>query len=261
MGPLAALAIAGAGLAAGTINVVVGSGTLITFPVLLAVGYSPLVANVSNTVGLVPGNLSGIHAYRRELSDAEQLHRATRLGVFSVTGAIGGSLLLLELPGTAFRRVVPFLILLACALVALQPRISRWLAATDEHGTTPGPRSPVAGRRGRALAVAVFATGVYGGYFGAAQGVILISLLAIFMEDHLQRLNAIKNVLATLANLVAAVIFCFSGHVSWEAAGVLAVGAAVGGQVGGILGRRLPQPILRSAIVVVGTAVAIALLV
>jgi hypothetical protein len=261
VGPLTVVAIAGAGLAAGTINTVVGSGTLITFPTLLAFGYSPLVANVSNTVGLVPGSLSGVYAYRRELSDDDQHQRALRLGIFSVLGSVVGSLLLLELPSTAFRRVIPFLILLACALVAVQPTASRWLARTEVRSANNEEAKRVLGRRGRLLFAAVFATGIYGGYFGAAQGVILISLLAIFVGDHLQRLNAIKNVLTLLANLVAGVIFIISGHVSWEVAGVLAVGAIAGGQVGGRLGRRLPQPVLRAAIVVVGTTVAVLLLV
>ncbi len=252
MDALSALAIAGAGLAAGAINVVVGSGSLITFPTLLAVGYPPLVANVSNTVGLVPGSLSGIHAYRRELSD--QGHRAAFLGIFSSTGALIGSLLLLWLPATSFRRIVPYLILLACALVALQPWLTKWLRPS-------GPPKRRFGHRGQILYLAVFATGIYGGYFGAAQGVILIAILAIFIDEQLQRLNAVKNVLAMLANLVAGVIFAISGHVSWEAAGILAAGAIVGGQVGGTLGRRLPQQALRTAVVVVGTVVAVVLLV
>jgi len=252
MDALSALAIAGAGLAAGTVNVVVGSGTLITFPTLLAVGYSPLVANVSNTVGLVPGSLSGIHAYRRELTG--QGRRAAFLGVFSSVGAVIGALLLLWLPEASFRQVVPYLILLACALVVLQPYLTKWLRPSS-------PPTRRFGHRGQLLYVAVFATGIYGGYFGAAQGVILMSVLAIFIEEALQRLNAVKNVLAMLANLVAGVIFAISGHVAWEAAGLLAAGAVVGGQVGGALGRRLPAPALRAAIVVVGTAAAIVLLV
>jgi uncharacterized protein len=249
---LSALAIAGAGLAAGAINVVVGSGTLITFPTLLAVGYSPLVANVSNTVGLVPGSLSGIHAYRRELSG--QGRRAAFLGIFSSTGAVIGSLLLLRVPETSFRRVVPYLILLACVLIALQPWLTKWLRPS-------GPPARRFGHRGQILYVAVFATGIYGGYFGAAQGVILIAVLAIFISEKLQCLNAVKNVLAMLANLVAGIIFAISGHVSWEAAGILAVGAIAGGQVGGVFGRRLPPVALRTAVVLVGIVVAVVLLV
>jgi hypothetical protein len=165
-----------------------------------------------------------------------------------------GAFLLLELPGTAFRQVVPFLILIACTLVAFQPTLSRWLAPSGR----PTRRF---GHRGQLLYVAVFATGIYGGYFGAAQGVILISLLAIFINERLQRLNAMKNVLVMLANLVSGTIFALSGHVSWEVAGILAVGSTVGGQIGGRFGRRLPQPVLRVAVVVVGTTVAVILLV
>lgn len=239
-------------MAAGGINVVVGSGTLITFPTLLAVGFSPLVANVSNTIGLVPGSLSGAVAYRKELTG--QRRRGVVLGTCSSLGAVIGAFLLLELPGTAFRRVVPFLILVACTLVALQPRLSKWLASSDR----PARRF---GNRGQLLYVAVFATGIYGGYFGAAQGVILISLLAIFINERLHRLNAMKNVVVMLANLVSGAIFAVSGHVSWEAAGILAVGSTLGGQIGGRYGRRLPQPVLRSAVVIVGTTVAVVLLV
>ncbi len=252
MNALSGLAIAGAGVAAGAINAVVGSGTLITFPTLLAVGYSPLVANVSNTIGLVPGSLSGVHAYRRELEG--QGRRFLVLSGFTATGAVIGSLLLLRLPETSFRRVVPFLILLACALVALQPVLTRWLR-------TSKPPVRRFGHRGQILWVAVFATGIYAGYFGAAQGVILIALLAIFIDDQLQRLNGLKNALAMLGNLVAGVIFIFSGHVAWEAAIILAAGSTVGGQVGGRFGRRLSPSLLRGAIIVVGTVVAVLLLV
>ena len=162
-----------------------------------------------------------------------------------MTGSVLGSVLLLSFPGTAFRRVIPFLILLACALVAFQPVITRRLAAVNKgaEGGARGLRK--LGGQSALLVVAVFLTGIYGGYFGAAQGVVLIALLAIFINDQLQRLNAVKNVLALLANFAAGVIFAFSGRVSWEAAAVLAAGAIVGGQVGGRLGRRLPQPILR----------------
>ncbi len=249
MSALEALAIVGVGLVAGTINTIVGSGSLITFPTLLAFGFSPVVANVSNTVGLVPGSLSGAIAYRSELRG--QRPRLLILGVASVAGGITGAVLLLVLPGSVFRHVVPALILVACILVALQPRLSASLSGNrvrHEHG-------------GPALFASVFLTGVYGGYFGAAQGVILLSLLGIFFADDLQRLNADKNVLAFLVNGIAALLFMVFAHVSWEAAGLLAAGSVVGGQVGGTLGRRLPAPLLRVVIIAVGVAAAIALLV
>jgi len=249
MSVLEALAIVGVGLVAGTVNTIVGSGSLITFPTLLAFGFSPIVANVSNTVGLVPGSLSGAIAYRSELRG--QRPRLVVLGIASVCGGVVGAVLLLALPGSVFRHVVPALILVACVLVALQPRLSARLALRKDRRPHGGP----------VLFGSVFLTGVYGGYFGAAQGVILLSLLGIFLSDHLQKLNATKNVLAFLVNGVAGIVFVAFAHVSWEAAGLLAAGSVVGGQVGGVLGRRLPAPLLRGVIVVVGVVAAIALLV
>jgi uncharacterized membrane protein YfcA len=248
MSVLEALAIVGVGLAAGTINTIVGSGSLITFPTLLAFGFTPIVANVSNTVGLVPGSLSGAIAYRRELEG--QRPRLLVLGSASVTGGITGAVLLLALPGSVFRHVVPVLILVACVLVAVQPRLARRLSARHEPPTYGGVP----------LFLAVFATGVYGGYFGAAQGVILMSLLGIFLDDHLQRLNAAKNVLALVTNAVSAVIFIIVTHIAWEAAGLVAAGSVVGGQIGGHLGRRIPAAFLRVVIIVVGVTAAIVLL-
>jgi uncharacterized protein len=249
MSALEALAIVGVGLAAGTINTIVGSGSLITFPTLLAFGFTPVVANVSNTVGLVPGSLSGAIAYRTELRG--QRPRLLVLGAASVAGGIAGAVLLLVLPSSVFRHVVPALILVACVLVALQPRLSAHLSERGDRHAHGGP----------ALFGSVFVTGVYGGYFGAAQGVILLSLLGIFFADDLQRLNAAKNVLAVLVNGVAALLFMVFAHIAWEAAGLLAAGSVVGGQVGGIVGRRLPAPLLRGVIIAVGVAAAVALLV
>jgi uncharacterized protein len=245
----AALAIFGAGLAAGTINTIVGSGSLISFPTLLALGYGPVVANVSNTIGLVPGSISGTVGYRREL--AGQGARVRALAAASVTGGLTGGILLLVLPGSVFRRVVPILILVACVLVALQPRLAR--RAAERSGQRHEHGGPV-------LFLTIFGTGIYGGYFGAAQGVILIALLGIFLDDSLQRLNAAKNFLAALVNGVAAVLFIVAAEVAWGAALVLALGATAGGQVGASIGRRIPAPLLRVVIIVVGTAVAVKLL-
>ena len=247
MSPLEALAIAGAGLVAGTVNTVVGSGSLVTFPTLLAFGYPAVLANVSNTVGLVPGSASGVVAYRREL--AGQRGRLMVLGTASLTGSLGGAVLLLALPHRAFERVVPVLILVACLLVAVQPALAGRLARARRrrHG-------------GPVLFAAVFASGVYGGYFGAAQSVILVGLLGAFVDDHLQRLNAAKNVLALVVNAAAAVLFVAATHVAWGAAGALAAGSVVGGQVGGVVARRLPVLVLRGAIVLVGVVAAAVLL-
>ncbi len=248
MTPIAALAIVAAGAAAGAVNTIVGSGSLITFPTLLALGYPPVVANVSNTVGLVPGSVSGAIGYRRELRG--QGRRLLRLGAMSVLGGITGAVLLLAAPGT-FRATVPFLILLACGLMAVQPRLAR-------HGDDTG--RPVLARWGL-LPLLVYLTGIYGGYFGAAQGVLLLAFLSLGVNDQLQRLNATKNVLAAIVNGVAAVIFITVTHVDWLAAVLIALGAIAGAFAGAALGRRIPSRVLRYVVVVGGVAVAILLLV
>ncbi len=248
MTPLEAVGIAAAGLGAGAVNTIVGSGSLITFPALLAFGYPPVVANVSNTVGLVPGSASGTFGYRRELRG--QGERSIRLGIAAVLGGLTGGLLLLALPASAFERIVPFLILLACVLVALQPRLSRALEA----------RRPGGAERSWALLLLVYLTAIYGGYFGAAQSVILIALLAIFVPDNLQRLNGLKNLLTLFVNLVAALLFVFVAPVAWGPAALVAVGSIAGGQLGALIGRRLSPLVLRGAIIVVGVVVAARLL-
>ena len=238
-----------AGLFAGCINTVVGSGTLVTFPVLLAVGYPPVVANVSNTIGLVPGSISGAIGYREEL--AGQRERIVRLGSASLLGGITGAILLLTLPSAAFEAIVPVLIVIALLLVVFQPRLARALAERRSHTRPHG---------GPALWTGIYGTGVYGGYFGAAQGIILLALMGIAMPDEdLQRINALKNVLAALVNGVAAVIFIFAADVAWLPAVLLAGGAAVGGQVGARIGKRLSPALLRGVIVVVGVAAIIQL--
>ena len=243
-----AIALLGAGVAAGAINAVVGSGTLITFPTLLAFGYSPVLANVSNNVGLVPGSVSGAWAYRREL--AGQRSRVMRLAGASVTGGVIGAIALLVLPESAFDAIVPVLILLAVTLVILQPWLSK-LVAKREGAPAHG---------GVAAIVAVGLCGIYGGYFGAAQGVLLMAFLGILLDEQMQRLNAVKNVLAGLVNAVAAVVFVFSTEVAWGAAAMIAIGSTAGGQLGGMYGRRLPPVALRGISVVVGTVAALRLL-
>lgn len=236
------LAIALAGLAAGTINTVVGSGTLVTFPVLLAFGYAPVTANVSNTVGLVPGSLSGAIGYRREL--AGQRGYAVRLGVASVLGAVTGALLLLVLPASAFETIVPVFIAIALMLVLLQPRLSRLLAT---HAIDPQQRSG-----GILTMLALYVTGVYGGYFGAAQGILLLAILGLALAQDLHRTNALKNVLAGLVNGVAGIVFVVAAHVEWGPAAIIACGSILGAQLGARYGRRLPPAVLRGLIVVVG---------
>jgi uncharacterized membrane protein YfcA len=243
------LAIALAGFAAGTINTVVGSGTLITFPVLLAFGYAPVTANVSNTVGLVPGSVSGAFGYRREL--AGQRQRAVRLGTMSVLGGITGAVLLLALPASAFEAIVPAFIGFALVLVVVQPRLNAIIAE----------RGDGLGRRGRALTLlGVYATGVYGGYFGAAQGILLLGILGLAFAQDLHRTNALKNVLAGLVNGVAGVFFIFAAHVEWGPAAVIAASSILGAQLGARYGRRLPPRVLRALIVVVGLSAIVRLL-
>jgi len=239
-----AVAILLAGLAAGTINTVVGSGTLITFPTLLAFGVPPVTANVSNTIGLVPGSISGAIGYRREL--AGQRSRVLRLSVASLVGGLVGAVLLLVLPDDAFAAIVPVLILLGCVLVILQPRISAWVARRhDAAGGLPHHGAWW-------VWPAVLLTGVYGGYFGAAQGVLLMAVLGIGVDESLQRLNAVKNVLAAIVNGVAGVLFIALAEVDWQVVALIAVGSVIGAQIGATVGRRLPAVVLRVVIVVVG---------
>lgn len=241
MTPWEAVAILAAGVGAGAINTVVGSGSLITFPTMVALGIPPVVANVSNTIGLVPGSLTGALGYRVELKG--QRARLVRLGAGSVAGALTGGVLLLLLPAATFDVVVPVLIALACVLVVIQPRLNRWLSARRR---APRPHG------GPWLWIGVLAAGVYGGYFGAAQGVLLIGLLGSFLDEDLQRVNAAKNVLSLLVNATAAVLFTLVAEVDWPAVALVAVGAAAGGFLGAKVGRRLPAPVLRSVIVCVG---------
>ena len=239
------IAVLLAGIAAGTINTVVGSGTLITFPTLLAFGVPPVTANVSNTIGLVPGSISGAIGYRREL--AGQRSRVLRLSVASLIGGTAGAVLLLVLPEDAFTAIVPVLIVLGLVLVVCQPRISAWVAKRHEatggmpyHGTWwvwPG----------------VLGTGVYGGYFGAAQGVLLMAVLGTGVDEALQRLNGIKNILAAVVNAIAGLIFAIVADVDWWIVLLIGIGSVIGGQIGATVGRRLPPVGLRIAIVCVGT--------
>jgi hypothetical protein len=246
-------AIFGAGIAAGVMNTVVGSGTLLTFPTLLAFGYSPVLANVSNTIGLVPGAVSGAYGYRAEL--AGQRRRILTLGTCSLLGGVLGALLLLHLPASAFQDIVPVLIGLALVLVIVQPQVGSWAARRRE---ARGTAQREAG--GPLLWAGIFGTGVYGGYFGAAQGVLLLAMMGIAFTDSLQRINGVKNILAGLVNGVAAVLFIILSNVSWTAAGLIAAGSVLGGQIGARVGRRLPPAALRAVIVCVGIAAIVKLL-
>jgi uncharacterized membrane protein YfcA len=237
-----AAAIFAAGAAAGTVNTIVGSGTLVTFPVLLAFGYSPVTANVSNTVGLVPGSISGAYGYREELGG--QARQAARLGLASAAGGITGALLLLALPASAFKSIVPGFIAAALVLVLIQPWLTRRLVGRHGHPlAVPG-----------LLPAALFGVGVYGGYFGAAQGILILALLGLASSQGFQRVNGLKNVLAGLTNLVAGIVFVAAAHVSWPVVGLIAGGSVIGAQLGARIGRQLPPAGLRLVIVGVGIA-------
>ncbi len=249
MTPLEGLAVAASGMVAGTMNAAVGSGTLVTFPVLLAIGYPPVVANVSNGIGLLPGSVAGAFGYRRELRG--QRSRLIALGTTTAVGALGGAFLLLVLPADAFEAIVPVLILIAVVLVALQPWIQRRVAHRRDRPAHGGPW----------LLAGVFLTGVYGGYFGASQGVILLALMGIGLSEHLQRLNAVKNVTTAIAYLVSGIVFVFVADVAWLVVLLLAAGATIGGQLGARYGRRLRPVYLRTLIVLVGLAAIVQLVV
>jgi hypothetical protein len=255
------VAVAAAGLAAGSINAVVGSGTLVTFPVLLAVGLPPVTASISNSVGLVPGNLTGAIGYRRELRGQRGL--LVRLFPASVLGALTGAFLLLHLPAAAFETIVPGLVALAVLLVAGQPLLQRRLAERRLRNGVEEAAEPAIGRgRLAALFAGAYATGTYGGYFAASQGVLQIGIFGLLLRESLQRLNAIKNVLTLGVNAVAALAYVVVApdRIDWTAVALVAAGSLVGGHVGSTVGRRLPTPVLRAAIVLLGL-VAIAVLV
>lgn len=241
MEPWQMAVVALAGLGAGLVNTVVGSGSLITYPVMVLFGVPPVGANIANTVGLVPGSIAGAWGYRRELSALRGL--LVRLGLASVAGAVVGAFLLTRLPASTFVMVVPFLILMAALLVAFQPGIARAM-------------KPVEGTRWGPLLTVVFLSGVYGGYFSAAQGIILLGVLGLYLSADLQEQNALKNLLQTLVNVVAAVFFVLTTHVEWAFAGCVAVGSVIGALIGAWVARRLPTRFFRVFIVVFGISMA-----
>jgi uncharacterized membrane protein YfcA len=240
-------AVFAAGIAAGGINAVVGSGSLITFPTLLAVGLPPITANVSNNIGLVPGGVTGVIGYRAELEG--QRGRLLRLAAASALGSLVGGLLLLNLPERTFTVVVTMLIGLSCVLVVAQPKISSLLSSR--------PRKDYGGPW---LWLGVLGAGAYGGYFGAAQGVLLIGLLGIFLEEKLQRVNAAKNVLSLVVNTTAAILYALVAPVNWWAVLLVALGSTIGGFLGARVGRKLPAPVLRGVVVCIGVAAIVKLL-
>ncbi|MGH3676364.1 MAG: sulfite exporter TauE/SafE family protein [Mycobacterium sp.] len=242
--------IALAGVAAGAINAVVGSGTLVTFPTLVALGYPPVTSTMSNAIGLVAGSVSGTWGYRRELRG--QGHRLRWQIPASFVGAALGAFLLLHLPEQVFAQVVPVLLVAALILVVFGPRIQEWARRrAEDAGRSAEHVSP---RRMAALVFATFAIGIYGGYFTAAQGILLLGAMGALLPEDMQRMNAAKNLLALVVNVVAAVAYTLVAfdRISWAAAGLIAVGSLVGGFLGAHYGRRLSPNALRAVIVVVG---------
>ena len=250
-----AVLIALAGIGAGAINAAVGSGTLITFPTLVALGFPPLTANVSNNIGLVSGNFAAVWGYRRELGG--QWPTLRRLIPCSALGGLTGALLLLVLPAKAFETIVPVLIAIALILVIFQPRLAAAVVARQGAGAAAARASlswPGGRGLGLALILGTYGAGVYGGYFGAAQGVLLIGLVGWLLTDSIQVANGLKNMLAAVVNAIAAVTFLIVApeQVNWLIVLLIAVGSTVGGLLGASVGRRLPAPVLRGVIVVVG---------
>ncbi|TWP37048.1 sulfite exporter TauE/SafE family protein [Leekyejoonella antrihumi] len=238
-----------AGIAAGGINTVVGSGTLITFPTLVALGIPPVTANVSNAVGLFPGSLAGAWGYREELRGWRG--RTIRLASGSILGAVGGATLLLVLPTSAFQTIAPVLITISLLLVLFGKQLNTWLA---HRGHTPSKAVTPA------LWTATLLIGVYGGYFGAAQGVLMMGTFGLLMSGSVQHHNAMKNLLSGVSKLVATIVFIATAHIDWPVAGTIALGSIIGGLLGARIGRRLSPSVLRGIIVIVGLVAVVKLL-
>ena len=263
--PAQLLLLAAAALLAGAVNAVAGGGSLLSFPALLAVGYPAITANVTNSVALTPGYFGGTLGYRREL--AGQRRRILALGATSATGAVVGAVLLLVSSPELFEAIVPFLIFLACGLLALQPRLARLVRARragdgDQEPSDPEPGDPAAGpdRHTGPLFATQFLAAMYGAYFGAGVGIMMLAILGIFLTDSLQRLNALKGLLSFLISVVAAVWFALFAAVSWVAVAVMAVASLLGGQLGVLLARRLNDQVLRWLVIAFGVAVGVRLL-
>jgi uncharacterized membrane protein YfcA len=249
------LVVLTAGLGAGILMTSVGVASLLSFPVLIALGIPPVVANASNTVGLVPGALSGSFGYRAELRDEPQV--TVRVLLTCAVGAVGGAVLLLALPSAVFEAIAPSLILFACLLVGVQPTVSRWV-----RSRRTGPEAHVP-RRHMSPTTTFFAllTGVYGGYFGAGAGVMMVAVLGLGLDLELRVVNALKTVALLAANLVASLIFVVLADLDWTVIGLLAAGSVVGGYLGAHIGRRLPPTLFRVLVVLAGVTAAITMLV
>jgi len=239
-----------AALAAGFINAIAGGGTLLTFPALLATGMPAITANATSTLAVWPGSIMSSWTYRAEL----RTHRATvwLLGVPSLMGALAGAMLLLNTPERYFRLIVPYLILFACALLLLNEPIGRWMK-------TRGAAHPR--KHAVALWLTQFAIAVYGGYFGAGIGILMLAAMAIFLPDDLQAANGVKNLFAMMINGVATVYFIVVGAAVMKVAVIMAIAAIIGGYIGARTAQRMSPRLLRTAVVIFGLIVAVRLLV
>jgi uncharacterized membrane protein YfcA len=260
VGVVEALAILAAGFWAGMINVVVGSGTLVTFPTLLLFGYPPLVANVSNNIGLVGGGLTGTYGYRREIGAHRRELRS--LLPASLLGGTTGAALLLILPADAFQAIVPVLIVVGLCMVVWGPALQRRAARGRDAASDDGRLSTLTRPRLMSVLVGVYLLGIYGGYFGAAQGVLIVGLMSVLTSEGLQSITGLKNLLTTAVNAIAAVTFLIVSpeSVDWKVVLLIAAGATVGGVVGARFGRRLSPVLMRTLIVVVGVAAIVRML-
>jgi uncharacterized membrane protein YfcA len=248
--------VAGAGFVAGGINGIAGGGSLVSFPALLAVGQPALTANVTSTVGIWPGYLGGVLGFRTEVAD--QADRVRSLLPATLLGAAAGAVLLLTTSADAFEALTPFLILLACALFAAQPLLAKRVTRRAEAAEAAGEAPPTDRRLAVQAATAVAA--VYGAYFGAGLGVVLLAVLGTLLPDRLVRTNGLRNFLSLATNTVAALLFVVKAPVAWGAAGLLAAASLAGGYAGARFSRKVPAPVLRSFVVVVGVVAAVRLL-
>ncbi|MDZ5660330.1 sulfite exporter TauE/SafE family protein [Nocardioides sp. S-58] len=255
MTALDALLVLATGFGAGILSSTVGVASLLSFPVLVALGLPPVVANVTNTLGMIPAGLGGVVGYRQEVREGGRV--AVVIVVVCAIGAVLGAALLLGLPPGVFEAVVPWLILFTCLLVAIQPRISAWLRARHEqqHG------GQLAERRHMSPATTAFATmtGVYGGYFGAGAGVMMVAVLGLGTDLELRIVNGLKTLSLMVGNIVAGLIFVVVADPRWDVAALLAAGSLVGGYVGARIGRKLPDSVFRGAVVAAGVVAALLL--
>ena len=248
-----ALLVLAAGLGAGVLSSTVGVASLLSFPILVALGLPPVVANVSNTLGLIPGGLSGVVGYRQEVREAGRV--AQVIMVVCAVGAVAGAALLLGLPPGVFEAVVPWLILFTCLLVGIQPRIAAWLRA--RHAERHGEQRPERLHMSPATTAFATLTGMYGGYFGAGAGVMMVAVLGLGTDLELRVVNGLKTLSLMVGNVVAGLIFVVVADPRWDVVALLAAGSVVGGYVGARIGRKLPDAVFRGAVVVAGIIAAV----